>query len=160
MITLSKSVNAGLIVGSVVVVVVATAVLFMITKFQPSISLFIGDGIFDARIAKTIASREKGLGGVSSIDEKYALILAFPTDDTWQIWMKDMKVPIDIIWLDKDKKIIDIVKDASPEDSINVVYTPKSPARYVVEVSAGTVDRDTIRIGRTAIFEINPQEIE
>lgn len=159
MIILSKNVNAGFIVGAVVVTIVATALMLILTKFQPSITLYLGDGVFDAQIAKTQSAREKGLGGVSKLEPTQALILAFPSDDKWGIWMKDMKVPIDIIWLDKDKKVIYIVKNVQPEDSMDITYTPKSLARYVVELPAGTVEGKAILIGRAAVFDINTAEV-
>lgn len=160
MIILSKKVNAGLIVGGVVVVVVATVVLLILTKFQPSVTLYLGDGVFDAQIAKTTAEREKGLGGIKNLDANQSLILAFPSDDKWKIGMKDMKVPIDIIWLDKDKKVIHIVKNASPENPTNITFTPKYSARYVIEVPAGTVDSKTIKTGWAAVFDINTEEVK
>jgi uncharacterized membrane protein (UPF0127 family) len=158
-ITWSRSANTGLIVGGVVVIVIAAAVYMMISKFQPTVSLRLGDGVFDARLAKTPPDRKKGLGGVISLDAKEALILAFPSDDEWGIWMKDMRFPIDIIWLDKDRKVVYIVKNASPEDSTNATFTPKTPARYVIEVAAGTVDSKTINIKQSAAFDINTEEV-
>jgi uncharacterized membrane protein (UPF0127 family) len=154
-----KSVSPVILVGGVVLVVIATAVLFMLSKLQPSVPMYLGNGVFDARIAYTQADREKGLGGVSSIAENQALILAFPRESTWGIWMRDMKVPIDILWLDKDKKVVEIVKKASPEDGEKTVFVPKKDARYVVELPAGTADAKAIRVGRTAIFDVNLEDI-
>jgi len=160
LIILSKNVNANFIVGLFVVVVVASAALFMMTTFQSKVTLYLGDGVFDATIANTQPAREKGLGGVSDLKPNQALILAFASDDKWPIWMKDMKVPIDIIWLDKDKKVIYIVKNASPDTSTDVIYTPKTDARYVVEVPSGTVESKTIRTGRAAVFDIVEGDIK
>ncbi len=70
-----------------------------------------------------------------------------------------MKVPIDIIWLDKDKKVVEIVKKASPEGGEKTVFVPKKDARYVVELPAGTADNKAIRVGRTAIFDVNLEDI-
>ena len=160
MIILSKNVSAGLIVGLAIIVIVVSAVFFMITKFQPTVTLYLGDGVFNAKIANTQSAREKGLGGVAVLGPKQALILEFPSDDKWQIWMKDMKIPIDIIWLDKDKKVIYLVKNASPDTSTDLIYTPKTAARYVVEVPAGTIESKTIRTGRAAVFDINEGDIK
>lgn len=159
MITFSSTANAGLIVGGMVVVVIASAIFLIMSSLQPSVKLYLGDGVFDAEIARTPTTREKGLSGVTNLDSNKALILAYPSDGEWQIWMKDMKAPIDIIWLDSDKKVVYIVKNASPDDSINTIFTPKSSARYVVEVVAGIVDSKTIKTGRAAVFEIKTEEV-
>jgi hypothetical protein len=160
MVILSKNVNAGFIVGAVVVIIVATALMLILTRFQPSVTLYLGDGVFNAQVAKDQSAREKGLGGVSKLEPQQALILAFPRDDKWGVWMKDMKVPIDIVWLNKDKKVVHIVKGAQPDDSTSITYTPKSLARYVVELPAGTVDSKSIVTGRAAVFDISTEEVE
>ena len=160
MITRLKSVSPAIIISGVVLIVVASAVLLVLSQFQPSVPLYLGTGSFDAKVAYTQEEREKGLGGVSSLAENEALILAFPSDNTWSIWMKDMKVPIDIIWLDSDKKVIEIAKKVAPEGGANTLLTPKKNARYVVELPAGTADAKTIRVGRTAIFDIRIEDIQ
>jgi len=48
--------------------------------------------------------------------------------------MKDMKVPIDIVWLDSNKRVVHIVKESSPDDSTSITFTPLSQAKYVIEL--------------------------
>ena len=81
--------------------------------------------------------------------------MVFESDDTWGIWMKDMKVPIDIIWLDNEKGVIYIVKNASPESSTDKIYKSTEDARYVIELSAGSVQKYGISVGQKAEFEVN-----
>jgi hypothetical protein len=49
--------------------------------------------------------------------------------------MKGMNFPIDIVWLNKDKKVIYIVKNA-PFDDQTTIYKPRTPALYVIELPA------------------------
>jgi hypothetical protein len=149
-----------IIIGGVILIVVGSAVLLMMSKFHPTVPLYLGSGVFDTKIAYTQAEREKGYSGVASIADNQALILAFPHDDIWSIWMKDMKVPIDIVWLNQDKKVVYIVKNASPDVGTDVKFVPKSAARYVVELPAGTVDGKAIAIGRAALFDIKKEDIQ
>lgn len=137
--------------------VVAVAVVLIISMFQPTTVLHIGNGVFDARIASTQVTREKGLGGVTNLSSRQAMIFAFPSDAEWQMWMKDMKVPIDIVWLDKDKTVIHSVINVSPDNS--AIFSSTSPARYVVELPAGTVDDQHIQAGHTATFDINQGDV-
>lgn len=148
-----KRVSPAIIIGAVVVLVVAAAAALILSRFQPATALYLGNGIFDAQVVSTPEAREKGLGGVESLTPKQAMIFAYPSDDAWKIWMKDMKFSIDIVWLDKDKKVVYVVKGASPDDSTSVIYTPKTTARYVVELPAGSVDTHTIQISQVAIFD-------
>ncbi len=69
-----------------------------------------------------------------------------------------MKYPIDIVWLDKDKKVVYIVKNAPPESYPYENFTPKQDARYVLELPAGTVSKKSIAIGKEAMFDENAIE--
>jgi uncharacterized membrane protein (UPF0127 family) len=86
------------------------------------------------------------------------MILVFPSDDKWKIWMKDMQVPIDIVWLNQDRRVVYSVTNVSPDNSDT--FTPDVPARYVVELPAGTVASRNIKAGRAAVFEIPQGGIE
>lgn len=115
----------------------------------------LGDGIFQASLATKPHDRSKGLSGVDYLSKEDALLIVFPNESDWGIWMKDMNIPIDIVWLDKDKKVIYVVTDASPDNSNNIIYKPKTPAKYVIELSAGTVKEKSIKINSIASFNID-----
>lgn len=156
----SKSASTAVIIGAVVALVIGAGALFVLSFFKPATTLHIGDGVFTAEVAYTQASRERGLGGVNALDADKAMILAFPSDGQWPIWMKDMRTSIDIIWLDADKKVVYIVKNVSPDSGTDVMYTPKVDARYVVELAAGTVEKQHIVVGRAAVFDIKNSEVQ
>ena len=142
-----------LIVGSVLVLVALVAS-YVTANFQPTTEVRIGSGVFHVRLATTETDRQVGLSGVEKLAVNGGLLMVFDADDKWGIWMKDMKIPIDIIWLNGDKKVIYMVTDASPDTSTSKVFTPKSPARYVLEVPAGMVKKSGIKINDTAVFTL------
>jgi uncharacterized membrane protein (UPF0127 family) len=86
--------------------------------------------------------------------------MKFDSDDQWGIWMKDMKIPLDIVWLDKDKKVTYIVENASPELSTTKTFIPETPTRYVVELPAGTVNKAGINKGAVATFNEHKGELK
>ncbi len=147
----------GLII-LVLALVGAAAYYVLLPQIQPHTTLRLGDGVFTTQVAKTDAERDKGLSGTHSLRDNQAMLLVYESDDKWPIWMKDMSYPIDIIWLDKDKKVIYIVKNAPPESYPYEQFTPKEKARYVVEVVAGTVGRKKITIDLEAHFDENNLE--
>jgi len=157
----SGDLSTTLIISGVVLLI-GISFLFVIFPniFKAPTQLWLGDGVFDAKVALDDYSRKKGLSGANELKPTQVLLMAFPTDGKWGIWMKDMKMPIDIIWLNKDKKVIYMVKNASPETSILKTYEPKSPARYVIELPAGTVDSSAIKINSVAFFEVNSGDIK
>jgi len=148
--------TTGILIGGLVAILLALVVSFMATHFQPTTQVTLGSGTFSTRVASTDAAREKGLSGVEKLSPNEGLLMVFDSDDKYGIWMKDMNIPIDILWLDKDKKVIFIVMDAQPEaDNIDLkTYVPLSPARYVVELQSGAIKKAGITIGSEAEFEV------
>lgn len=151
--------TTAILIGGLVIILIAAAVAFMVSNFQPTTQLRLGTGIFNARIAATEASRANGLSGVETMKPNDALILVFPNDDEWGIWMKDMKVSIDILWLNSSKEIVYIVKNASPELGETKTFSPNDPARYVIELPAGSVQEIGVGVGDKAEFTMN-EEVE
>lgn len=111
----------------------------------------LGGTVFRADVANTEASRQKGLGGRVSIGRDEAMLFAFDYDASWPIWMKGMKFPIDIIWLDKNRKVVHVEKDVHPDAEPHDTYYSPVPARYVLEVGAG---HHNITVGSVARFDI------
>jgi hypothetical protein len=119
-----------------------------------------GDGVFTAKLATTPAQRDTGLGDVTTLAIDQAIILAYPSDSKWPISVIGTKPAVDIIWVNKDNKIVYIVTDASPETSTKTVFAPKTNARYVIEVAAGSVGNLNIKVDTTAVFDISGVEIK
>lgn len=68
------------------------------------------------------------------------MLFVFEEDGYHAFWMKDMKFSIDMIWLDESMAIVHIERNVSPSSYPNTYKSPE-PARYVLEVQAGTADR-------------------
>lgn len=143
-----------ILVGGVVVVVLAAAIAFMIGHFQPTTDVKIGTATFNVRVAKDDTSRELGLSGVESLAPTQGLLMAYDSDGIWGIWMKDMKIPLDILWINSEKKVVYMVKNAGPELSTTKIFKSKDPARYILEVPAGSIEDFGIKVGDTAEFTI------
>jgi uncharacterized membrane protein (UPF0127 family) len=135
--------------------IAAAAYYVMAPQLRPHVTVRVGDGVFLSQVAKTPETREKGLGGTSGLRENESMLFIFDKDDKWAIWMKDVNYPIDIVWLDKDKKVVHIVKNAPPESYPYDSFTPKQDARYVLEFAAGTASKKVINIGTQATFDEN-----
>lgn len=139
-------------VGLIVLLVVVAAVYFAFTTFYARTTVRLGDGVFRARIAETPEAHARGLSGQTLAPDE-AMLFVFAEDGTPGIWMKGMKMPIDVVWLGSDKKVVHIERDMRPE-SYPKVYTPKAAARYVVELSAGTTSSRAIEVGTQAYFTL------
>jgi len=146
--------TTGILVGGLVLILVAMVVSYMYTNFQPTTEVRLGSGVFRMQLATTDQQREQGLSGVERLASNGGLLMVYPTEGIWGIWMKDMKIPLDIIWMNNKKEVIYIVTGASPDIGMSKTFKPEKPARYVLEVPAGTVKNAGITIGATAVFTI------
>ena len=140
-----------IILSLALIVIVGAGMVYRLAETHST--LYVGDGVFKVRVATTDAERLRGLSGTESLAADQGMLFDFETSAKWSIWMKDMNYPIDVIWLDANKRVVHIVKNMPPE-SYQDTFTPEKPARYVLEVAAGTVERKAIGIGDTARFEL------
>lgn len=108
----------------------------------------LGGEAFVLEVAGTDALRTKGLSGHVALHEGEGMLFEFPEDSRYGFWMKDMGYPIDIVWLDNDYHVVDVKKNATPA-SYPEIFTPASPARYVMEISAGFFDERHFKVGDT-----------
>jgi len=142
-----------ILTGGLVAILIGLVVGYVVNNFTPTTPLRIGSGVYNLMVADTDAELAQGLSGVKELKGDGGLLMKFDHDDTWGIWMKDMKIPLDIVWLDKDKRVVYIVRNASPESSTSVTYTPKKVARYVIELPADGAEKAGIKIGSQAMFD-------
>lgn len=82
-----------------------------------------------------------------SLADDRGMLFIFPSPDRYAFWMKNMRIPIDIIWIDKDKRIVDIRARVPPCGEVCESMVPAKEALYVLELSSGSVDDRNIKIG-------------
>lgn len=100
--------------------------------------------------AVTPAEQELGLSYRESLDEDAGMLFVYQEDVVPQFWMKEMRFPIDIVWLDENFKIIGIEKNIAPE-TYPRTFSPAEPIRYVLELNAGKSAKLGWEIGDKAL---------
>lgn len=109
---------------------------------------------FKVEIVKQLWEIEHGLSGRYKLKDNKGMLFVFKKEDKYAFWMKDMKFPIDIIWINNEK-IVDIKKDAPIPITDNLEsYTPTSSARYVLEINAGLSEKYGFEIGGEVLLDI------
>jgi len=89
------------------------------------------------------------------VGEEEGMVFVFPEPGPHPFWMKNTLVPLDIIWMDDEFKVIHIEPSAPPcEADPCPSYGPLRVARYVLEVKAGTVKRERIEVGQRMAISI------
>lgn len=135
-------------------IVLAACLLFLsytLFSFLPDKRVEINNQKIDVIVADTSSEREKGLSGRDRLSDREGMLFVFSNEDEYCFWMKDMKIPIDIIWLNANKQVVDIKSNATP-DSYPNSFCPDKPATYVLEVNSGKTDEWQITNGDSAEF--------
>jgi len=111
-----------------------------------------------AEVANSNKLRKKGLGGRESLPISQGILFVFEQPKVYTFWMKDVEFPIDIIWIDSDKRIVDIVLNAQPEpktdDEDLKRYKPSNDALYVLEINAGLAAANSLLQGDVVDFSL------
>lgn len=100
------------------------------------IEIKIGQTIIKAELADTEEKRGLGLSGRPALPADRGLLFVFDQPGKYGFWMKDMNFPIDIVWLDAEKKIIGTTKNLSP-DSYPQTFFPPQDISYALEINTG-----------------------
>jgi uncharacterized membrane protein (UPF0127 family) len=112
---------------------------------------------FNVEIAKDQKDIAKGLMFRKKLNENEGMLFIFDKEGKYSFWMKNTLIPLDIIWLDKNQKIVYIKKNAQPcrEEMFCPSFSPEKEAKYVLEILGGVSDKINLKIGDRAVFYFN-----
>lgn len=126
-----------------IVILLVLLVFVLGNKFSQK-KIYIKEKEFKVEIADSIAKRSRGLGGKEFLCQDCGMLFIFPKKDQYGFWMKDMKFPLDIIWLSNDE-IVHMEKNILPDDQR--ILKPSIEADKVLEINAGKSDELQLDIG-------------
>lgn len=102
---------------------------------------------YHIKVVKSPDELQKGLSGTANLPNDQAMLFVFSAEGTQAMWMKDMNFPIDMVWLNNGGEVVYLVKDVQPSSYPAVKFVNDKPARYVIELANGTIERTGVRIG-------------
>lgn len=91
----------------------------------------IGDREYNVTCARTEEERIKGLQGVTEMKDDEGMLFFFEEPQTVGFWMKDTKIPLDIIFIDDDMEVISIYQGEPESETI----AEEDGVRFVLEVN-------------------------
>jgi uncharacterized protein len=106
----------------------------------------LGSKKLSVEIVSSEVDRARGLSGRDSISDQEGMLFVFEETSKHCFWMKGMKFPIDIIWLDESWKVVHVAASVPPE-SYPSSFCPEKPARYVLEVQTGLTEKTGVSVG-------------
>ena len=110
-----------------------------------------------ADVVDTPASREKGLMFYRELPKDYGMLFVFHMEMAMTFWMKNTWVSLDIVFIDRDKRITRVHERVRPsaEDTADAdVARVGGPAQYVLELPAGAARRFKLKPGQRAAFDV------
>ena len=105
------------------------------------------DVCVQVEVVDSDAARQQGLMFRENLPGGQGMLFVFEDEGRYGFWMKNMKFPIDIIWVDKEETIVDTKPDLSPCPESCEIFSPRDKALYALEVHAGFARRNKIEIG-------------
>lgn len=120
-----------------------------IFSFGATSKVTINRQTFKATVAKTLKEKQIGLSEKKSLKPGEGMLFVFEAPDYYPFWMKNMKIPLDIIFI-KDDRIVTLYKNVQPpvNDTSNLpLLRPSEPINKVLEITAGLSDKYMIKEG-------------
>lgn len=125
-----------------------------------TIRVQIGDRAITVEVADEPSERTRGLSGRDALPRDGGMLFVWDQPAEYTLWMKDMRIPLDFVWLDASKRVIKITADVPHQpgatDAELVRYTSGPGVLYAIELNAGAAARLGIAVGDVLVFDERP----
>ncbi len=108
------------------------------------VGMRIGNREFQLEVADSYAARQKGLMYRQSLPADGGMLFAFEQEEVLRFWMKNTYVPLDIIFVDGQGRIV-AVRQMRPLDETTI--SSEKPAKYAIEVNEGAARNAGVKPG-------------
>jgi uncharacterized membrane protein (UPF0127 family) len=105
-------------------------------------------------LATDDATRELGLMYRDQMAADHGMLFIFPKSDEYPFWMKNTLIPLDMIWIDEQRRIVHVAANVPPckaDPCPN--YPPNAIAKYVLELGGGVAAKHGLANGQVLRFE-------
>lgn len=96
-------------------------------------------------VARSISERQKGLSFRKKLPENAAMLFVYEQPQVVKMWMKDCSIALDMIFLNKEGKVVYIQENTVPFSLDHITSPPDT--KYVLEVNAGIVKKYKVSLG-------------
>lgn len=110
---------------------------------------------FFVEVARTKRQRNVGLMFRKNLAHNNGMLFIFEQEERHRVWMKDTLIPLDVVFISAQEKIVSIIKDLQPCMSPSChTFIPPEKAKYMLEIIAGTVQNKGIKIGQQLSLDL------
>ncbi len=113
------------------------------------------DTSLEVEIADTASERETGLMYREKLTIDEGMLFVFPEEDDRGFWMKNTLIPLDMIFVDAEGRIINIeetVPEPNTSDEDLKTYRSDAPAKYVIETNSSFTERRNVEEGDRVVI--------
>ncbi|MFA5104954.1 MAG: DUF192 domain-containing protein [Candidatus Margulisiibacteriota bacterium] len=111
-------------------------------------SINISGRVFKVEVADTQKEREIGLSG-RTLEQNEGMLFVFENPCRPAFWMKGVPEPLDIIWIDNEKKVISILENLPVVSGDDYdIYRSPSKISFVIELKGGTAKSIGLETGQ------------
>jgi uncharacterized membrane protein (UPF0127 family) len=142
-------VMAGLVVA--LAATVARAELQGFERDELTIESRAGTHHFSVEVAVTPQQRGQGLMFRERLPAESGMLFVYPAEQMISMWMKNTLIPLDMLFIAEDGRIIHIAERAIPGSTATI--SSGQPARAVLELNGGTAARLDIAPGDRVLHE-------
>lgn len=114
------------------------------TSALPVVPVRIGQQTFHLEVVANDADRQKGLMYRESMPADGGMIFVFPEEAVRSFWMKNTKIPLDILYLNSIGGIVSI-RHLKPLDESPV--SSEFPAKFAIELNEGAAEKAGVKVG-------------
>ena len=118
------------------------------TRAEPAaegtVAVKLGTETFKVEVAATDRARQLGLMHRKSMPQDRGMLFVFPDERELSFWMKNTHIPLDIVYADRNGKVVSI-KQMRPLDESAV--PSDGPSKYAIEVNQGAAARAGVKAG-------------
>lgn len=104
-----------------------------------------GAHVFNVEVMRTDAEREHGLMERRSMPADHGMLFDFHVEQPVVFWMKDTLIPLDMIFVAHDGRVVAIKHDAVPMDE--TLIPSGAPTLGVIELNGGAAKAIDVKIG-------------
>jgi uncharacterized membrane protein (UPF0127 family) len=104
--------------------------------------------VVSVEIADTEPVRQRGLMFRERLAPNEGMVFVFPEPGDYPFWMKNTLIPLDLLWLDAQARIVSIARSVPPcKADPCPSYPPDATASYVLEVVSGFARQHGLKVG-------------
>ena len=122
-----------------------------------TVDVTVGSKTLTLEVADTDETRQTGLMRRDSMPRDHGMLFVFPDEETRGFFMKNTRIPLDIIFLDAAGKV-DSVKSMKPYDLSSTLSD--GPAKYAIELNGGMAAKAGVAKGQVIELPAGAREIK